>query len=644
VDYFKIVVPTGATTTLKATVATSGLSLMSPKIEIIVGTTTKATGAAGATEYGVNKTATYTSATDCAAGKTLYIKVSSANSIAAFKTGKYALILNMGTGTDPAYTRPTTTLANGSPLSSGGGVALKLGAEVAVNAASTTTQQTSDQSIATDPNGNAVATWASQNQDGSGWGIYAQRFDANGTKVGSEFLVNTTTTGDQLDPNVAVDLDGNFTIVWTSNDGSGSGIFGQRFDCLGNRVGDEFRVNDTTAGEQTAPSVAMNGVGDVLVTWTSAGQDGSGTAIYGRRYVTNIPAMKAFVTESVLLTESTTLTDAGEFRINTTTAGDQLDSTVVANRLNGDFVVVWSSLGQDGSGSGIYAQRFFGATGATAGNEFRVNTTTSGDQSDAAVGINRFTSEFVVTWTSAGQDGSGKGIYAQRFNASGVAQGTEFRVNTTTTGDQYDSSVAVDGAGEFYVLWTNAAVTANGLQVNGQQFDKFGVKKEGEFVVNATTAGDQSRASVSIDVFGRVTAVWSGNGSGDSAGVFSQRYRTDLHPLESAGDHDHGGVDDEVALPAAPAAVPSTSRGEAVHPWDALLAAVAEQQRQAIEEVLATTDAELAIESMPSEAEDSDDSFASAEAHLQESNPIDRLFGSDEWLMGRHYRMSSLQA
>jgi hypothetical protein len=305
---------------------------------------------------------------------------------------------------------------------------------------------------------------------------------------------------------------------------------------------------------------------------------------------------------------------------------------------------VWSSLGQDGSGSGIYAQRFFGATGATAGNEFRVNTTTSGDQSDAAVGINRFTSEFVVTWTSAGQDGSGKGIYAQRFNASGVAQGTEFRVNTTTTGDQYDSSVAVDGAGEFYVLWTNAAVTANGLQVNGQQFDKFGVKKEGEFVVNATTAGDQSRASVSIDVFGRVTAVWSGNGSGDSAGVFSQRYRTDLHPLESAGDHDHGGVDDEVALPAAPAAVPSTSRGEAVHPWDALLAAVAEQQRQAIEEVLATTDAELAIESMPSEAEDSDDSFASAEAHLQESNPIDRLFGSDEWLMGRHYRMSSLQA
>jgi hypothetical protein len=73
VDYFKIVVPTGATTTLKATVATSGLSLMSPKVEIIVGSTTKATGAAADTEYGVNKTATYTNATDLAAGKTVYI-------------------------------------------------------------------------------------------------------------------------------------------------------------------------------------------------------------------------------------------------------------------------------------------------------------------------------------------------------------------------------------------------------------------------------------------------------------------------------------------------------------------------------------------------------------------------------------------
>ena len=39
---------------------------------------------------------------------------------------------------------------------------------------------------------------------------------------------------------------------------------------------------------------------------------------------------------------------------------------------------------------------------------------------------------FVVTWTSDGQDGSGYGIYGQRYAADGTAVGSEFRVNTFT--------------------------------------------------------------------------------------------------------------------------------------------------------------------------------------------------------------------
>ena len=45
---------------------------------------------------------------------------------------------------------------------------------------------------------------------------------------------------------------------------------------------------------------------------------------------------------------------------------------------------------------------------------------------------------------SSGQDGSGSGIYAQRYDAQGVPQGGEFRVNSTTSGDQRYSSVAMD--------------------------------------------------------------------------------------------------------------------------------------------------------------------------------------------------------
>ena len=63
--------------------------------------------------------------------------------------------------------------------------------------------------------------------------------------------------------------------------------------------------------------------------------------------------------------------------------------------------------------------------------------------------------DFVVAWQSAGQDGCSYGVYAQRFNAAGVAQGSEFQVNTYTTDNQAASSVAMDADGDFVVAWTS---------------------------------------------------------------------------------------------------------------------------------------------------------------------------------------------
>ncbi len=633
IDYYKFVVPAGSTTTLKATVVSTGLSLLSPKVEIVVGTTVKATGAAGATEYGSAELATYTNATDLAAGKTVLIKVSSANALAAFKTGKYALILNMGTGADPAYTKPVTTLANGSPLSSGGGVAIKLGAETLVNAASTAVQKTSDRSVATSPNGEAVVTWASQNQDGSGWGIYARRYDANALPLGNEFLVNTTTVGDQLEPSVAVDVVGNFTIVWSSSDGSGSGIFAQQYDSSGNKLGTEFRVNVTTSGDQTAPSVGMDGVGNLLVSWTSALQDGSGMGIYAQKYTSGLSTVKGLLgMESMTVTSSTY--GGGEYRVNTTTTGDQTDSSIAMNRLNGDYVIAWTSAGQDGSGAGIYAQRYSGSTGAAAGTEFKVNTTTASDQTDASVAVNRFDSSFVVTWTSAGQDGSGKEIYAQRYNSTGVAQGAQFLVNTSTAGDQYDSTVAIDGAGEIFAMWTNAGVTANGLQVYGQQFDKDGLKKESEFVVNATTTADQSCASVSIDVMGRVIVAWSGNGNGDSNGVSFQRYRTDLHPLEAAESGHQNAATNDAAVTVPHAQNTGATRHDRLQQIP--LSSLPEQLRDRLEALRHRNHTESSSNS--SDVISLARSQAKRAASQETSDEIDSVFGSADWLAGRHYR------
>ncbi|HEY7036336.1 MAG TPA: hypothetical protein VH482_33720, partial [Thermomicrobiales bacterium] len=76
----------------------------------------------------------------------------------------------------------------------------------------------------------------------------------------------------------------------------------------------------------------------------------------------------------------------GEFEVNTYKTGKQQTSAIAAVGGRG-FVVVWVSDGQDGDGDGVFAQRFDG-TGARSPGEFRVNTSTTGDQGNPAIASN----------------------------------------------------------------------------------------------------------------------------------------------------------------------------------------------------------------------------------------------------------------
>ncbi len=295
---------------------------------------------------------------------------------------------------------------------------------------------------------------------------------------------------------------------------------------------------------------------------------------------------------------------------------------------------------QDGNGLGIYAQRH-SVLGLPTGGEFRVNTTTTNDQTDPAVAVHRITGDFFVTWTSAGQDGSGLGIYGQRYTSSGVAKGAQILVNTSTTGDQYDSSVAIEAGGEIIVTWTNKGVSGAGEQVFGQQLEKNGLKKEAEFVVNATTANDQGRASLSIDLLGRAVVVWSGNGAGDTGGVFLQRYGLDLHPLETL-EHEHGQAEEDDAIDLDPILDAKYGRGEQRHRQQHDVnpgsGTGAEHRHERLE-------SRLRIHHPDQQSPTEFAKLASASrrhaglAELAElPGAIDSLFGSDAWLSGRHYR------
>ena len=131
-----------------------------------------------------------------------------------------------------------------------------------------------------------VVVWQSRNQDGSGQGVFGQRLDPDALPLGIEFQVNFYTPFDQQRPSVAVAADGDFVVVWESadQDGSGKGIFGQRFAADTSPLGDEFQVNTYTTGSQYAPAVASNANGDFVVVWPDGTQDGSVTGIFSQRF------------------------------------------------------------------------------------------------------------------------------------------------------------------------------------------------------------------------------------------------------------------------------------------------------------------------------------------------------------------------
>ena len=92
-------------------------------------------------------------------------------------------------------------------------------------------------------------------------------------RIGPEFAVNVTTAGSQFAPAVAGEVGGPFLAAWQSadQDGSGAGIYARLFDSDGTALTGEFRVNQTTAGDQITPAVAYSPAGIFLVAWASSG-------------------------------------------------------------------------------------------------------------------------------------------------------------------------------------------------------------------------------------------------------------------------------------------------------------------------------------------------------------------------------------
>lgn len=245
--------------------------------------------------------------------------------------------------------------------------------EVAVNTVTAGSQYSPQ--VAVDADGNGVVAWIGT--DTAGTGIKARRFGTSLPLTAAEFQVNTVSTGNQYNPDVAMAPDGQYVIVWQSTDAaSGSPIRARVFDPSGGAISNEIVVSTSTTTSLSSPSVAMDAVGNFMVAWSDPS-----TGIRARRFTPAGVARSSEVTVS--------------------SVGLVANPSVSADA-NGDFTIAWegyiSTTGQ--TVCAIRLRRFDGA-GSTIGNETTVNNETSCNQlrpgiaadadGDLAIGWPKFT-------------------------------------------------------------------------------------------------------------------------------------------------------------------------------------------------------------------------------------------------------------
>ncbi len=108
------------------------------------------------------------------------------------------------------------------------------------------------------------------------WNEYDQRFnqqalarvyDGNGNPAGPVFQVSENLISGESAAKVAADARGNFVVVWEGDDGDGLGSFFQRFNRRAKRLGSPIRANRSASGYQVTPNVAMDHDGSFVVVW-----------------------------------------------------------------------------------------------------------------------------------------------------------------------------------------------------------------------------------------------------------------------------------------------------------------------------------------------------------------------------------------
>ena len=332
--------------------------------------------------------------------------------------------------------------------------------------------------------GRFVAVWLSD-QGGPRYEVHGQLFNGDGTPFGSEFTLNAPTENSPSGPKVAALGNDQFVATWyVKTSGDDWNIVGRTFSADGSPAGGEFTVNSTTEGFQAEPDIAVLEGGRFAVTWYSV-TDEAGAEARVRVFNADGSAGPDFAAP-----------------LGSTWAGGR--PAILALR-DGQFVVAWTSF--NNTRSPEVQARMFHADGSPADDDFTING--SGHDVQALPRMAALADGgFVVTWTSQESADAGFDIRARIYHADGTPVGADFLVNTTQMGYQAVPDVVKLSDGRFVITWESLEGDPANYDIRGRLFDPDGTPQGNDFLVNATTAGDQYQQSAAALDGNRIISGW----------------------------------------------------------------------------------------------------------------------------------------
>ncbi|MBN1350583.1 T9SS type A sorting domain-containing protein [candidate division KSB1 bacterium] len=287
-----------------------------------------------------------------------------------------------------------------------------------------------DPDVAMNDLGHFVVVW-DDNRDGD-YDIYARKFAANGTPMGSSFKVNDDVAGrTQIYPAIAMNGDGSFIICWSEGD---SVIYAQRYNSNATPLGANIRVNNSASWSRSSPDICMNEDGSFIIAWRDNRNAGV-SYIYARRFSSSGTAL------------------GGDFQVNWDPIGEKRhEMPSIAIQKDGKFMVCYIIYGT------VYAlyAHLYNSDGTSLIDYFEIPESGASSNNIMPSVCAHPNGGFSVVWSS---DKNGTyDIWARNYNNSGAPLGASSRISDVT-GEQTFACLAIDERGIGVTMWEDTRNT-----------------------------------------------------------------------------------------------------------------------------------------------------------------------------------------